>query len=182
MLFYQCRRTGSPPHTRGIYAMTTFEWYSDRLTPAYAGNINEHDGSTVTVEAHPRIRGEYRILDRKHYEAEAHPRIRGEYWYSERDRKHYIGSPPHTRGIFVMVQNRQSARRLTPAYAGNIKYILWIEIQFRAHPRIRGEYIRFLLALVSWAGSPPHTRGILKEELENKVYMRLTPAYAGNIS
>ena len=52
---------GSPPHTRGISLFDLSTPLCRRLTPAYAGNISKVHGSPLPVQAHPRIRGEYKI-------------------------------------------------------------------------------------------------------------------------
>ena len=72
-------KTGSPPHTRGIFPHFPPEAPRPRLTPAYAGNINQEMPDEQMAEAHPRIRGEYCAL----------------FVRQLRD----VGSPPHTRGI-----------------------------------------------------------------------------------
>ncbi len=52
--------------------------------------------------------------------AKAHPRIRGEYVGRLGTRASYLGSPPHTRGIFQATINNNWKSGLTPAYAGNM--------------------------------------------------------------
>ena len=132
-----------------------------RLTPAYAGNIGQESLPTAFVEAHPRIRGEYYCLNG----------LNG----------NVTGSPPHTRGIFLGASKKADSTRLTPAYAGNI-VIAWMPIPpYRAHPRIRGEYVRKLCESCKLSGSPPHTRGIYFLLAASFASVRLTPAYAGNI-
>ena len=69
---------------------------------------------------------------------------------------------------------------LTPAYAGNTMTIYRELILIRAHPRIRGEYLRQSIEHVSNQGSPPHTRGIPYLPVLWCIRLRLTPAYAGN--
>ena len=53
-------------------------------------------------------------------------------------------------------------------------------MQLRAHPRIRGEYCQKHGTLMTELGSPPHTRGILFNQICHPFLVRLTPAYAGN--
>ncbi len=48
------------------------------------------------------------------------------------------------------------------------------------HPRIRGEHAIWPLRTTAQSGSPPHTRGTLRLELEEARHHRITPAYAGN--
>ena len=70
---------GSPPHTRGILVMcipfSSILWF----TPAYAGNTFQRPAPCSSSWVHPRIRGEYQVLQRQVL-----------FWQ---------GSPPHTRGI-----------------------------------------------------------------------------------
>ena len=48
------------------------------------------------------------------------------------------------------------------------------------HPRPRGEYLGIVSICFSLAGSPPPTRGILLEQLMVMIFLRFTPAHAGN--
>ena len=76
-------KVGSPPHTRGILSFIISILHVPRLTPAYAGNID------ICRDRNDRI--------------EAHPRIRGEYFGVLEGRADVLGSPPHTRGISVLI-------------------------------------------------------------------------------
>mgnify|MGYP004663036855 CR=1 FL=1 len=97
---------GSPPHTRGIWFNWLIALQICRFTPAYAGNIAIVLFLIVAPEVHPRIRGEY-FDDYKGQDV-------------------ILGSPPHTRGIFVVVCVFLRGFRFTPAYAGNIISTYWI--------------------------------------------------------
>ena len=97
---------GSPPHTRGILIEKPKLIAFYRFTPAYAGNIAIVLFLIVAPEVHPRIRGEY-FDDYKGQDV-------------------ILGSPPHTRGIFVVVCVFLRGFRFTPAYAGNIISTYWI--------------------------------------------------------
>ena len=69
-----------------------------RITPAYAGKSGSWYAVNVMVKDHPRIRGEkltvYRIYGT------------------------VAGSPPHTRGKVLEMQNENAKIGITPAYAG----------------------------------------------------------------
>ena len=91
-----------------------------------------------------------------------------------------LGSPPHTRGIQIQIEEEAPNMRITPAYAGNTRKK---DLHYRLledHPRIRGEYYVLYKRLCTEQGSPPHTRGIRKGILIIDSLHRITPAYAGN--
>ena len=72
--------------------------------------------------------------------------------------------------------------RITPASAGNTDGEKSNPAEERDHPRSRGEDILFLCPPPSWRGSPPHPRGILLVFLVGAIFIRITPASAGNTS
>ena len=72
-----------------------------------------------------------------------------------------MGSPPHTRGIPVIVASLEAIARITPAYAGNTSSSSLVTNGTEDHPRIRGEYAEMEETRNIEIGSPPHTRGIL---------------------
>ena len=109
-----------------------------------------------------------------------HPRIRGEYKEILEISFPFTGSPPHTRGIRANPAVITADMRITPAYAGNTLLILILNFIGRDHPRIRGEYIVFMIKNRLYIGSPPHTRGILYKPILSLPNQRITPAYAGN--
>ena len=51
------------------------------------------------------------------------------------------------------------AEWITPACAGKSHILIITGTNFRDHPRMRGEKIRFAARIVRRAGSPPHARG-----------------------
>ena len=71
-----------------------------RLTPAYAGNMDQQWEFVLRIQAHPRIRGEYSTFASQFPDP--------------------VGSPPHTRGISSCKRNFIYILGLTPAYAGNM--------------------------------------------------------------
>ena len=112
---------------------------------------------------------------------QAHPRIRGEYRKPDLRLRLLRGSPPHTRGISLEWAISSPPDRLTPAYAGNIVHCSRFLYLARAHPRIRGEYTLRHDKIPDALGSPPHTRGICARSGHEGYDGRLTPAYAGNM-
>ena len=112
--------SGSPPLVRGIFSRRQPDTHSGRLTPACAGNIIASAFDDACIQAHPRMRGEYRFNRR----------------YLMQD----TGSPPHTRGICARSGHEGYDGRLTPAYAGNMMSDEVYVTFEKAHPRIRGEY------------------------------------------
>jgi len=70
--------------------------------------------------------------------------------------------------------------RFTPAYAGNTIFTEMCRLDEEVHPRIRGEYYLPRRCNSCLFGSPPHTRGIPERGYQPCVYLRFTPAYAGN--
>ena len=69
---------------------------------------------------------------------------------------------------------------ITPAYAGNTTFRLITRINFRDHPRLRGEYSGKNNTCCGYKGSPPLTRGIPDSFRLWTYGGGITPAYAGN--
>ena len=90
------------------------------------------------------------------------------------------GSSPHTRGARENAARAAHLIGIIPAYAGSTGTLRLSYIQFRDHPRIRGEH--HLQTWKGWSGngSSPHTRGALA--LFACAYDRdgIIPAYAGS--
>ena len=133
-------RVGSPPHTRGTLTVEDCIINIARITPAYAGNTLYYISQYTNFQDHPRIRGEHKSSS-----------------YSKR---HFGGSPPHTRGTLFFSEFSTLPARITPAYAGNTS-------------------INFFDTSVI-AGSPPHTRGTTNRPRGCDFGGGITPAYAGN--
>ena len=119
---------GSPPHTRGILGKRKFYSLKERFTPAYAGNTLAGLVLRDCQRVHPRQSGSRftpayagntmrssELMQR----TRVHPRIRGEYRKREDPRKNGRGSPPHTRGIQLLLRPDMVVVGFTPAYAGN---------------------------------------------------------------
>ena len=112
---------GSPPLTRGIHERKKRTDHDDGITPAYAGNTGNSWTSIRYAGDHPRLRGEYRGLQRT----------------SPPD----PGSPPLTRGIPVYSDLSELYPGITPAYAGNTSGWTIKSLEAWDHPRLRGEYL-----------------------------------------
>ena len=110
-----------------------------------------------------------------------HPRIRGEDsdWFSSPPS--FAGSPPHTRGRLCSIDSYIGHLGFTPAYAGKIEKGRPGGRRNGVHPRIRGEDYAPEHGIYTPVGSPPHTRGRLKQHQPGMVPGRFTPAYAGKI-
>ena len=133
-------RDGSPPHSRGIRLEFSDPGRPLGLTPAFAGNTDLLRHLLGWGAAHPRIRGEYRV-EQKRMQIKR-------------------GSPPHSRGIRWRCKEGRRSLRLTPAFAGNTHSMVVMRCSHPAHPRIRGEYGSMTIIELIAAGSPPHSRGI----------------------
>ena len=93
---------GSPPPVRGILLLHLQTVKGIRITPACAGNTNLGCLCVVVIQDHPRLCGEYQLVDLQRY-----------------NRK---GSPPPVRGILSDNNSFKVRLRITPACAGNTAY------------------------------------------------------------
>ena len=111
--------------------------------------------------------------------SEAHPRSRGEnpcVWAYQRP---YFGSSPLTRGKRLQSDAPSRPRRLIPAHAGKTRTSWAALCPPRAHPRSRGENLRFGELISPDNGSSPLTRGKHGVRARCRVELRLIPAHAG---
>ena len=83
------------------------------------------------------------------------------------------------RGKGRLRQRRQHHRRITPAYAGKSRPVLWLSVETQDHPRLCGEKLSFLPLSRRVSGSPPPMRGKALGKPFSKRRCRITPAYAG---
>ena len=95
------RISGSPPHTRGKFAGLPESVQAARITPAYAGKITDETMPFFCAWDHPRIRGENKCAVLR--------------------RNLRTGSPPHTRGKYILSAVPRDLGGITPAYAGKLR-------------------------------------------------------------
>ena len=154
--------SGSPPPTRGLHCFVSACISNNRITPAHAG--------TTFIK----------YICNSFFQD--HPRPRGDYVCSFAISIFNSGSPPPTRGLRLRLMYFSGLRGITPAHAGTTwianrqKYLLW------DHPRPRGDYQVNPEVYIRFLGSPPPTRGLLKENAGETWSNRITPAHAGTTS
>ena len=152
--------SGSPPHARGIHSIQLFEQPEEGITPACAGNTEKSWMNYTILWDHPRMRGEYfHVLDKL---------------------CHFLGSPPHARGILKVAALQELHPGITPACAGNTSSLIIGHCLARDHPRMRGEYCFKSISASLRLGSPPHARGIPPTHEFLSALPGITPACAGN--
>ena len=83
------------------------------------------------------------------------------------------------RGKGIPPVSAQSARRITPAYAGKRFLVFFKAKLFQDHPRLCGEKFSPRYKKCLTAGSPPPMRGKDNAALFRVQTVRITPAYAG---
>ena len=151
--------TGSPPLTRGPLANPPSASVGEGITPAHAGTTAVIVGGVSDLEDHPRSRGDH--CDE----------------YSPIGRP--FGSPPLTRGPRRSPARGYDKIRITPAHAGTTKGLLPVLKSSRDHPRSRGDHSVGQVEHGGRRGSPPLTRGPLKNGTTIPADKRITPAHAG---
>ena len=92
---------GSTPRMRGIFRFAVLICQTNRLNPAYAGNICRLIRPESPIRVQPRVCGEYVL----HFALFSF----------------ILGSTPRMRGIFCLISFRSDCFRFNPAYAGNIR-------------------------------------------------------------
>ena len=131
--------TGSPPRMRGKVAYTDLQRPSPGITPAYAGK------SLLKLLHHVGLRD--------------HPRVCGEKGAPVPNVPVAAGSPPRMRGKVPRNLTDYQTRRITPAYAGKRRALLFQARQYGDHPRVCGEKWVILQKYLAGQGSPPRMRG-----------------------
>ena len=151
-----------------------------RLIPARAGNTYARPRFSAMSAAHPRSRGEHRLV---HFEKitlrGSSPLARGTLIPSTFQRSPF-GSSPLARGTREHATPTNQANRLIPARAGNTRASPAALVRHWAHPRSRGEHLRIWLKVPSRTGSSPLARGTPNPWLPAQKTFRLIPARAGN--
>ena len=150
---------GSSPHTRGLRCWVMVRLLSLGIIPAHAGFTSSRSPGVCRCPDHPRTRGVYQ---------QAQVGDEGK-----------IGSSPHTRGLLQGGAVQGLAPRIIPAHAG-FTPPAWRPTWPRPdHPRTRGVYWVVGVATGAWAGSSPHTRGLLLVAEEDVGARGIIPAHAG---
>ena len=194
------RPAGSSPLTRGKRGWRRKGLDVRRLIPAHAGKTFARVREIRQAGAHPRSRGENRRAARLHDRlgglipahagktgpstspsgsVRAHPRSRGENVDSLRRANSRTGSSPLTRGKPVEEVSHIDGGGLIPAHAGKTGRWQRGHLQVGAHPRSRGENLRWLRGLAASAGSSPLTRGKRPRVECSVTPPGLIPAHAG---
>ena len=110
----------------------------------------------------------------------AHPRSRGEHHRLVAENRTAWGSSPLARGAHAGAGFIEHASGLIPARAGSTPARVSRRPRRRAHPRSRGEHLRWLRLLKSWPGSSPLARGALGCLSTREPFSGLIPARAGS--
>ena len=150
---------GSSPLTRGKHQDLGYRCDGLRLIPAHAGKTDSRSLAIFDTPAHPRSRGENRVLKPGGYML--------------------AGSSPLTRGKPVVTHADGHTTGLIPAHAGKTATPSAASAATTAHPRSRGENFQRCLTACQMLGSSPLTRGKPREVLKIEVAARLIPAHAG---
>ena len=159
MNYSQTAEMGSPPHSRGKGQDLRGLGLPDGITPALAGKSPVDAGHSSTDRDHPRTRGEKFAVTL--------------------DLGSVLGSPPHSRGKGDFIAGKVFPVGITPALAGKSISGCTCWRVARDHPRTRGE--KDVSDIIFWKslGSPPHSRGKVKQLRLIPTLPRITPALAG---
>ena len=150
---------GSSPLTRGKQGQQARAHPDRRLIPAHAGKTRRAAYATRRSAAHPRSRGENRVLYGSLSEVQ--------------------GSSPLTRGKHDVRDRRLPGRGLIPAHAGKTSRGWRGRPSERAHPRSRGENSDDRTDANRRPGSSPLTRGKPSASVVPSTRVGLIPAHAG---
>ena len=150
---------GSSPLTRGKQGGNMSVTSRLGLIPAHAGKTCRATPPTRSTTAHPRSRGENKLL-RPLSQAVS-------------------GSSPLTRGKPHVNTNTKSIHRLIPAHAGKTACPTCSLPVSWAHPRSRGENGGRAMTTIGSLGSSPLTRGKPEVWVRRIEGRGLIPAHAG---
>ena len=151
--------SGSSPLTRGKPRANASMSARVGLIPAHAGKTGRRRGRSQQLSAHPRSRGEN--------------------CFHDRGRSNANGSSPLTRGKRRHRKPTGIKSRLIPAHAGKTRGLPRKWSRFAAHPRSRGENLRYIDRKLTRPGSSPLTRGKRIHHRTATTPSRLIPAHAG---
>ena len=151
---------GSSPRMRGTLCERRAVLESLGIIPAYAGNTIDERGALRPVRDHPRVCGEH-SKNCKICQV-------------------FLGSSPRMRGTHSCVFPLVFLSGIIPAYAGNTPTGYRPAHRYRDHPRVCGEHVAALIAVVVAAGSSPRMRGTPGGVILPVLGFGIIPAYAGN--
>ena len=152
--------SGSSPLARGTRGGKRYWILRRGLIPARAGNTEEHEYPNDSFWAHPRSRGEHRVV------VIAEPND--------------SGSSPLARGTLSVGERHVRFAGLIPARAGNTGGFVMSAAGLWAHPRSRGEHAAGTVMPKACVGSSPLARGTPCLVSFRFVCCGLIPARAGN--
>ena len=153
-------QAGSSPLTRGAPAVELQVQLPRGIIPAYAGSTCSYPTRCMSLQDHPRLRGE-------------HPNSRS----LSRSR---LGSSPLTRGAPQRIDSEDYISGIIPAYAGSTPASWSRAAGAPDHPRLRGEHRNGHGRGCWYAGSSPLTRGAPSLPSTKRTTTRIIPAYAGS--
>ena len=139
LLMDQVPIPGSPPRVRGTVHLCARSRRRSRITPACAGN------RPCSPRRGPASRD--------------HPRVCGEQPGAPDQRGQGIGSPPRVRGTAGGPHAHRRRGGITPACAGNRRFLQLREQIKEDHPRVCGEQPPVEINPKALVGSPPRVRG-----------------------
>ena len=150
---------GSPPRGRGKAEKKKITNSRYRITPAWAGKSRFRLHPGCVQRDHPRVGGEKRRTPAR--------------------RRYRRGSPPRGRGKGGLLRTSKISIRITPAWAGKRASLRAAGWKCVDHPRVGGEKCRQQLFCRWSRGSPPRGRGKDRKHYSDRLYFRITPAWAG---
>ena len=151
---------GSSPHVRGTLSPPVCKSPQRGIIPACAGNTMCRLLPVPSAWDHPRMCGEHVL----------------QCFVDPLDE----GSSPHVRGTRSPKRSPWADAGIIPACAGNTSSGIPETGQRRNHPRMCGEHVMLVVEPLSLAGSSPHVRGTLQNNLTNQNRIGIIPACAGN--
>ena len=150
---------GSPPRVRGYVGMFRRLSQIAGITPAGAGTCKTYGPAGWTHGDHPRGCGDMSSSSRRVWPL----------W----------GSPPRVRGHAAIVSGYGVSDRITPAGAGTCRDKSSAFCHVEDHPRGCGDMVELFGFSQLLAGSPPRVRGHVRQLVDRRRGIRITPAGAG---
>ena len=150
---------GSPPRVRGHGTKLVDVHAHGRITPAGAGICGNVQKTFANRWDHPRGCGDMSSSSRRVWPL----------W----------GSPPRVRGHAAIVSGYGVSDRITPAGAGTCRDKSSAFCHVADHPRGCGDMVELFGFSQLLAGSPPRVRGHVRQLVDRRRGIRITPAGAG---